>query len=257
VSMVLAKQLEDPYFDPDCQKVTESVDHREAVDLIALSASLALDPAQRCVRDLNWYPTPDMGVYLSPDIMVVSRATLGVHAKSYRQVELGGDPPTVALEVPSESNKVSEFAAKIRRINAYGVVAYVVDVTVGAEAVLRYEAPSIAPSDWVGRPVTELGGIVLDFVDGSLRVTGPDGTSASNFTEIAAIHAARATEEERRADEETRRADQEAQRAAGEAGRADQEARRAAEEAGRADQEAQRANELAAKLLALGYDPDA
>jgi len=221
VSMDLAERVDDPLFDPDLQKVTESLDHREAVDVIALSAILALDAELRCVRDLNWYPTADMSVHLAPDIMVVPRAVLAERAKSYRQIELGGPPPSVVLEVPSHSNTVSEFAAKLRRVNAYGVVAYVVDVAEGAQAVLRYEASSVAPIDWADRRIPELGGITIDFVDGALEVTGPNGISASTFDDIARLYAAIA-----------------------------------ATEAARAEAEAHRADELAAKLRALGHDPE-
>lgn len=61
-----------------------------------LLASLALPEELRVVRDLNWYPTPDMSVYLAPAIMVVPRVALGEHAKSYRQVEMGGAAPLEA-----------------------------------------------------------------------------------------------------------------------------------------------------------------
>ncbi len=58
------------------------------------------------------------------------------------------------------------------------------------------------------------------------------------------------------ADEERQRANQEAQRANQEAQRANQEAQRADQEAQRADQEGSRAARLAARLRALGIDPE-
>lgn len=180
--MELADRLDDPSFDPDGQKVTESVPHRTTVELIALAATRALaghDELQ-VVCDLNWYPVEDRSVYLAPDVMVVQRSAVGPRAKSYRQTDGDAGPPLVALEVPSDTNTVSAFAAKLRRINSYGVVAYVVDVDPEAQAVLRYEAPSIAPSDWAGRAIPELGGIVLDFVDDALTATLPDGISATD-----------------------------------------------------------------------------
>ncbi len=194
VFMELAEWVDDPELDPDLQKVTESVDHREAVDLIALSATLLMPDDLRVVRDLNWYPTDDRSVFLAPDIMVVPRMSLGEHAKSYRQMEMGGGPPLVALEVPSHTNTVPKFSAKIRRINSYGVVAYVVEVDPEAQAILRYEAPSIAPTDWAGRPIPELGGIMLDFADDALRCTNPDGLVATSFDEIVTANVHRAEE---------------------------------------------------------------
>ncbi len=229
--MDVVDRVEGLPFDPDLQKVTESVDHREAVDLIALAATLALadDPDLRVVRDLNWYPVEDHSVFLAPDVMVVSRSALGERAKSYRQSDMGGGPPRVALEVPSDANTVPQFSAKLRRITGCGVVAYVVEVTPEAQAVLRYEAPSIAPIDWAGQAIPELGGIVLDFVDDDLVATLPDGLTASSFDEIVRRRADRAADDaDRRADEADRRA--------------------AAAEA--------RAAALEARLRALGHDPE-
>jgi len=78
--------------------------------------------------------------------------------------------------------------------------------------VLRYEPSSTAPSDWQGRPIPELGGIVLDFVDGALRLTRPNGLKAGSFTELAASEIRRADEAEARAVQAERRATELAER---------------------------------------------
>jgi hypothetical protein len=66
----------------------------------------------------------------------------------------------------------------------------------------------------------------------------------------------RADSETQRADSETQRADSETQRADSETQRADSETQRADSERGRAELEKQRADRLAAKLRALGIEPD-
>jgi len=66
----------------------------------------------------------------------------------------------------------------------------------------------------------------------------------------------RAEQEKQRAEQEKQRADQEQARAEQEKQRADQEQARAEQEKQRADQERERSDRLAARLKALGVDPD-
>lgn len=108
-----------------------------------------------------------------------------------------------------------------------------------------------------GRLYSDVLGLYLGVAEGRLRYFAEDGTMLPTPAEAAALEIRRAESEAQRAKMAVQRADSEAQRAESEAERAKMAVRRADSEARRADSEAQRAEALAAKLRALGIDPDA
>jgi hypothetical protein len=81
---------------------------------------------------------------------------------------------------------------------------------------------------------------------GEMKIERPDGSAFESFDEVTE----RAQRERERAQQERERAHQERQRA-------HQERQRAQQERQQAQQERERADRLAAKLRALGVDPDA
>jgi hypothetical protein len=97
-----------------------------------------------------------------------------------------------------------------------------------------------------------------------LRWCDQEGNVIPTGAELAAAERARAEAERQRAEEEQRRAEEARQQAAAERQRAEEEQRRAEEarqqaaaERQRAEEERVRAERLAARLRALGIDPDA
>lgn len=113
------------------------------------------------------------------------------------------------------------------------------------------------PADAQGHLPSRVLGLSLGVAHGQLRYFSDTGVILPTPSESARAEAQRAQAEAQRADTEAQRADTEAQRADTEAQRADTEAQRADTEAQRANTETQRAQVLAAKLRALGVDPDA
>lgn len=193
-----------PFVDPDVVKVPESPEHRRIVDLIAQQATLALGHGVVCYCDMNWYPT-DGGPAVAPDVQVLPAGLLPEGARSYRQGDLGGPPPLVVVEVPSESDGYSPFREKLRRYQRLGVTVYVIDHELTEPAALRLAPEDAEPGPWLDRPCPELGGIRFAVNDGCLGVRRPDGTmvtSAEDFTrrrdQDAATAEHRAAEAERR-----------------------------------------------------------
>jgi sRNA-binding protein len=97
-----------------------------------------------------------------------------------------------------------------------------------------------------------------------LRWCDREGNVIPTGAELAEAERARAEAERQRAEEEQRRAEEARQQAAAERQRAEEEQRRAEEarqqaaaERQRAEEERVRAERLAARLRALGIDPDA
>ncbi len=188
--------------------------------------------------NLMWYPVEGRNRRrLAPDAMVIFGRPKG-HRNSYVQHREGGIGPQVVFEVLSPSNGKRAMDYKRRVYEAYGVEEYYVfnpykitlEVWLKEGDVFRLLPES---DGWV----SPLLGIRFELGE-DLAIFAPDGRPFLDLDEIA-----------RQRDGEARRADGEARRADGEARRADGEARRA-------DDEARRADRLAARLRALGLDPD-
>ncbi|MFN0127675.1 MAG: Uma2 family endonuclease [Verrucomicrobiales bacterium] len=179
--------------------------------------------------DLLWYPVegrPDISK--APDVMVVLDHRAGERL-SYKQWEENGRPPNVVFEFISKSNSADEMIDKLEFYSEMGCDEFFIyDYRRGSfHAFRRNGCPSLVqkPADpdgtWLSRSLGMTFG--LD-AHGRLWVRRPDGKLMESQRELAR--------------------------------RADAEARRAEAEARRADEEAERADRLAAKLRALGVDPE-
>jgi Uma2 family endonuclease len=245
--------------------------------------------------DLLWYPVegrPD--IRRAPDVLVAFGRPKGDRG-SYRQWEEGGIAPQVVFEVLSPGNTAEELAEKRAFYERYGVEEYYVyDPETGeVEGWLRREGrlqPIAGIEGWVSPRL----GVRFEHRGEEIPLWLPDGRPFVSFVELqaqlererrraeieaAARAAAQAREEEARrraeieaaaraaaqaqAEEARRRAEIEAAaRAAAQA--REEEARRQAEieAAARAAAQAQaeearlRAERLAARLRALGIDPE-
>jgi len=193
--------------------------------------------------DLLWYPIegrPDISK--APDVMVVLDHPAG-ERDSFKQWEENGRPPNVVFEFMSKSNTADEMFEKQDFYSGMGCDEFFLyDYRRGKfRAFLRdgdrglVQKPSAPDTTWASPLLGMRFG--LD-ENGRLWVRRPDGKLMETQRQIAA----RAEKASQRAEEATQRAE---------------EAHQRAEEAiQRAEAEAQRAGQLAAKLRALGVDPD-
>ena len=169
--------------------------------------------------DLLWYPIEgDNKTRIAPDAMVAFGRPKGYRG-SYMQWVEDGIPPHVVFEVRSPGNRFGEMARKFDFYDRFGVEEYYL---------INPEMQTLEGWRRVGDKLQEIPdlngwvsprlGIRFDLSDDHLRILDPQGQPFESYVDVV------------------QRADEEAQRA---------------------DQEAQRANRLAAKLRALGVDPDA
>jgi len=152
------------------------------------------------------------------------------------------------------------MSRKLLFYNRYGVEEYYIydpdkNELTGLERQQGELLPIVAIENWVSPRL----GIRFELTPATLNLYDPQGNLFLSPVEIrqrAEYEAQRAQQESERAQQEKARADQEAQRAQQASERAQQEKARADQEAQRANQEKARADRLAAKLQALGIDPE-
>ena len=183
------------------------------------------DPDVFVAGDLLWYPVEGNNkIRMAPDVMVVFGRPQGDRG-SYRQWVEGGMAPQVVFEILSPGNRPAAMGLKLRFYKRYGVEEYYVyDPDRGEFYVWLREGESFRkvrnPRQWVS-PKTALR---FELVDGDLRIYGPDGRRFLTPLEIA---------EQRDLAERQRRDAEEAR-----------------------DQAKRRAEQFAARLRALGVDPE-
>jgi Uma2 family endonuclease len=192
--------------------------------------------------DLLWYPVegrPDIS--RAPDTMVVFGRPKG-HRPCWKQWEEGGTGPQFVVEVVSRSNTEEEFQEKIAFYGQYGSLECLIyDFTRKKLSVWSRESPE-APLNLACRNESwssPLLGMTFRLeADGRLEIRLPDGRPARSRDQLFQ-------------DWEDQRELADAERE-----RADAERERAEVEQQRADAERERAEHLAAKLRALGIDPE-
>jgi len=177
--------------------------------------------------DLFWYPVEGNPLTVTaPDVMAVFGRPKGDRG-SYRQWEEGNVAPQVVFEILSPSNDYKEMQKKLRFYQQHGVEEYLVydpdgfglDVWARTGGALQLAAqPHGFTSRWLGVTFQVPG-------TGPMRITRPDGRPFQTYLELLA--------------------------------QAEADQQRAADEARKAEEERQKAERLAAKLRALGVDPDA
>jgi hypothetical protein len=170
--------------------------------------------------------------------------------KSYF-VWLYGKPPDVVIEIVG-NRKGGELDRKLRRYEWMGVPYYVVFDRyhfLGTRRIhafeLRggaYEAVGEPRFERLGLALAEWSGDYMGHHDDWLRWHRLDGSVVSTAAELHTVARQRAEAEHQRAEKEHEHAQEERQRAE--------------EERQRAEEERQRADRLAARLRALGIDPD-
>jgi hypothetical protein len=190
------------------------------------------DPNVFVAGDLLWYPVEgDAKTRLAPDTLVAFGRPKGYRG-SYKQWEEGGIAPQVVWEVLSPGNRPKEMDFKFDFYEHFGVEEYYVyDPDRGTtEGWIRRDGrfePILPINGWVSPRL----GIRFDTSGEELVLYRPDGSRFLTFDELG----------ER---EEIERREKEA-------------AQRQAEQAQQlAEQAQQRAEQLAARLRALGIDPD-
>jgi Uma2 family endonuclease len=189
--------------------------------------------------DNLWYPVEgEPEIRQAPDVYVVFGRPKG-HRGSYIQHLEGGVPLTVVFEVLSPGNTKAEMDEKLTFYDEHGVEEYYVydPQKERLTAYLRGRA-ALRKVRVSGEFISPRLGVRFDLSGGALAIYYPDGERFRTFLEICAEREA----EKKRADAEKLRADEAEQRA----DEAEQQA----------DDERQRAERLAAKLRALGIDPE-
>jgi Uma2 family endonuclease len=184
-----------------------------------------------------------------------------------------GKPPDAVVEIVS-NREGGELGSKRERYAQLGVAYYVVfdpQRLLGEEALRCYELRGRTYAPCAGGWLGDIG-LGVRLWEGEyegvkavwLRWCDREGNVIPTGAELAAAERARAEAERQRAEEEQRRAEEARQQAAAERQRAEEEQRRAEEarqqaaaERQRAEEERVRAERLAARLRALGIDPDA
>jgi len=193
--------------------------------------------------DLLWYPVRHSQKRTAPDVMVVFGRPKGRRG-SYKQWLEDNIPPQVAFEIVSPSNKdrrgIDSFEEKFEFYETHGIQEYYIydpDDLILEGWQRQGDRLRMIPSmmNWV----SPLLGIRFNWVAGEeLVLSHPDGQRFLSPVQLA-----------RRLQYSEFQLQLEIQHA-------QQETERANEESQRAEQERQRADRLAARLQALGIDPD-
>ncbi|NJP11844.1 MAG: Uma2 family endonuclease [Leptolyngbyaceae cyanobacterium RU_5_1] len=190
-----------------------------------LEILFAADPTVFVAGDLLWYPVEGNNkLCQAPDAMVVFGRPKHDRG-SYQQWREDNIAPQVVFEILSPSNTGAEMTRKLLFYQQYGVEEYYIYDPSGNELI---------GSQWVDQHLVEISdiqgwvsprlGIRFELEEATLAIYAPNGDRFLTPVELAAQR-----------DQERQRADQERQRA---------------------DQERQRADRLAARLRAMGIDPD-
>lgn len=243
------------YPESDGQPMAENTKQFDWIVTIkcGLETLFADDPLVFVAGDLLWYPVEgNPKIRIAPDAMVVFGRPKGDRG-SYIQFLEDHIPPQVVFEVLSPGNRPAEMLDKLKFYEQYGVEEYYLyDPDNGRLfGYLRADQrlQEIAVMEGWTSPRLK---VRFHLVGTDLELFGPDGRFFVSYLELDRQR----RRAEVRADQEAKHADEETLRADGEARRAEEQARRAEEQARRAELAEQRALRLAAKLSALGIDPN-
>jgi Uma2 family endonuclease len=204
-----------------------------------IDALFHADPNIFVAGDLLWYPVEgNPRIRIAPDILVVFGRPKG-HRGSYLQWREGNIPPQVVFEVLSPGNTPAEMRRKQRFYTRYGVEEYYIyDPDRGTLAGLLRQGRRLRrlPSmpGWVSPRLQ----VRFELQAGELQLYGPDGQRFLSYVELA---------------QQATQATQQAAQATQQAAQATQQAMQAEQRAAQAEQ---RVAQLAARLRALGIDPD-
>lgn len=226
------------YPDSDGQPMADNTEQFEFIQVVQGNLD-ALRP-DFVAGDHLWYPVqgrPDIRV--APDVYVAIGRPKG-HRGSYRQWQEGGVPLTVVFEWWSPNSTFPKEVEKLRFYERYGVSEfYSWDQVRRIFAAFVRSPAGLDPVDVSDGWTSPLLGIRFEVRDGALWLYTPDGSLFRTFREMVAERDAAAAERDAAA----------AERDAADRARVRAETER--------DAVAERAVALAARLRALGIDPDA
>jgi len=240
---------DDPYPESDGEPMAENTLQFDWIVKIKenLEILFADNPNVFVAGDLFWYPVADRRISgpLAPDAMVVFGRPKGPRG-CYKQWEEDNLAPQVVFEVLSPSNSLQEMRAKREFYETYGVEEYYVYDPQESRLEKRHRLEVLLRQDQRLRAMPHINGWVsprlkirFALQQDGLEIFHPDGTPFYSPVELAQ----RRLEAERLKEQALEQVEQERQRA-------DQERQRA-------DQAEQQRLRLAARLRALGIDPDA
>jgi Uma2 family endonuclease len=230
------------YPDSDGQPMAENTLQWEWIATIkgGLAAAFREDPSVFVAGDLLWYPVEgDNKTRTAPDVLVAIGRPKGYRG-SYMQWREGGQAPQVVFEVLSPGNRAGEMEQKFRFYERFGVEEYYLydPETYELRGYLR-DGGALRPIANMDGWISPRLGIRFEPGDGDLRIIGPDGRLFVSYTEVVEQRDELAHERDELAHERDELAHERDELAKG------REAERL------------RAERLAAKLRALGIDPDA
>jgi Uma2 family endonuclease len=183
------------------------------------------DPQVFVAGDLFWYPVeghPE--IRMAPDVLVVFGRPKGDRS-SYLQWEEAGVIPQVVFEIRSPSNTIAVMTRKFRFYERYGVEEYYLyDPDTGELSGWQRQGETLEEVEPMEGWVSPRLGVRFELDRGELQLYLPDEERFATYVELM---------EQR-----------------------EQERQRAEQERQRAEQERQRAERMAARLRALGIDPE-
>jgi Uma2 family endonuclease len=183
------------------------------------------DPQVFVAGDLFWYPVkghPE--IRMAPDVLVVFGRPKGDRS-SYLQWEEAGVVPQVVFEIRSPSNTIAVMTRKFRFYERYGVEEYYLyDPDTGELSGWQRQGETLEEVEPMEGWVSPRLGVRFELDRGELQLYLPDEERFATYVELM---------EQR-----------------------EQERQRAEQERQRAEQERQRAERMAARLRALGIDPE-
>ena len=230
------------YPDTDGQPMAENTLQFQWIVTIqgGLAATFAHDANVFIAGDLFWYPVegrPD--IRAAPDILVVFGRPRG-HRLSYMQWKEGGIAPQVVFEVWSPGNRLGEMQQKFQFYEDHEVEEYYVfDPDRNTLAGFRRSGNRLVEIPVMQGWVSPLLGIRFEMGPDGLVIYGPDGRRFLTYLELAEQR-----EREEKAKEQAQKEKEQVQKRLEKAEREREAARL-------------QADKLAAKLKAMGIDPEA
>ena len=237
--MTTAIQLSEPAAieNPDSDGLPMSDNTLQWECIVTIKSGLELqyrdDPSVFVAGDLLWYAEEGRPeVRTGPDVLVAFGRPKGYRG-SYKQWEEGGIAPQVVFEVLSPGNRFGELLRKFRFYESHGVEEYYLYDPYENEwnGWLRGEDGQLHEIELMAGWVSPRLKVRFETTAGDLELYHPNGRRFASYLELA-----EQWERERKAREAAQQQADEAKQ--------------------RADMEKERADRLAAKLRALGINPD-
>ena len=261
--MVISVERELVYPDSDGQPMADNTEQFQWIVLIKenLECLFADDPNVFIAGDLLWYPGQGQPtIRVAPDVLVAFGRPKGRRG-SYQQWREDNIAPQVVFEILSPGNTQQEMIRKLKFYEHHGVEEYYIyDPDRNDFTGLQRQGNELQVIDDIKDWTSPRLGIRMVLTPETLKLyypALPDGSLQDGRPFLTTIELARHAEQEwLRAEQQQELAQQERLRAEQQQALAQQERLRAEQQQELAQQERLRADRLAAKLQALGIDPD-